>query len=601
VVNGRQGPRDHVLVLKQVFAAINASVPIVIGAGKAIGGIFVGAWNALQAAVSAVWSVIQPVWNGIGAGMDALGQAGSYVFDTVLLPAWHNFELVVGAAWAVISPIWDGIKAGFTALGEAATWLWQNAIVPAWEGIKGAFSTAIGFVTPIFEQLKNGFKGVADFVTGVWTGLGGIVKSALDGVINAAKGPMHWLGSILSKVPTRSGLSRSRALKAAIDLGNTLQGLARGGVAGRTGAGKLFGPGTGTSDSILGVDAQGRPTALVSAGEGVVTAKAMANGAAPYVAAFNAGWHDPMPVVPGQPGRDRDRAYPVGPRIQTNLPGLVELPDGTFGVGLKQGGIAGLKGFKGGGVVSDEEHARMGGGTINESILTALRSVVPGAKLTSAKTDHDADGGFHPKGMAIDVDPSTANLNALWAMRDKLTQIIFDDPKKVWYNVGGQRAEGAAARQIYGESTMHQHGDHIHVAAAGIVGPVSKRGGKGRGRGASRGASSLGTLTPDSTPDEVAAAIISEAQSRGFDEEQTKAILATALQESGLNPKAQGGGGAWHGVFQQDSSYKGRDDPNQNISEFFKRLGAPQGKIWDQILRSNRARHRARPAHAPAT
>ena len=162
--------------------------------------------------------------------------------------------------------------------------------MPAWDGIKTAVGGAWDFLSGVFEQLKGGFKAVADFVSSVWSGIAGAVKSALDAVINAVKGPLHWLGGVLQKVPTSIGPVEIPGAQVARDLGNTLAGLAGGGVAGRTGAGRLWGPGTGTSDSILGDDAGGRPTALVSAGEGVVTAKSMAQGGAPVVAALNAGW-----------------------------------------------------------------------------------------------------------------------------------------------------------------------------------------------------------------------------------------------------------------------------------------------------------------------
>lgn len=60
------------------------------------------------------------------------------------------------------------------------------------------------------------------------------------------------------------------------------------------------------------------------------------------------------------------------------------------------------------------------------------------------------------------------------------------------------------------------------------------------------------------------------------------------MQESGLNPKASGGGGAWHSIFQQDRSYPGRDDPNLNIAGFFDRLAAKGGPaspdIWKSIF-----------------
>ena len=98
----------------------------------------------------------------------------------------------------------------------------------------------------------------------------------------------------------------------------------------------------------------------------------------------------------------------------------------------------------------------------------------------------------------------------------------------------------------------------------------------------------LGALTPSSTPREVAAAIIHEAQRRGYSPRQTIAILSTAMQESGLNPKAVSPNGLWKDIFQQDSSYPGRDNPNLAISEFFDRLGRRGGPsspdIWKSIF-----------------
>ena len=98
----------------------------------------------------------------------------------------------------------------------------------------------------------------------------------------------------------------------------------------------------------------------------------------------------------------------------------------------------------------------------------------------------------------------------------------------------------------------------------------------------------LGTLTVNSTPQQVAAAIISEAQRRGYSPQQTVAILSTAMQESGLRPTATHPNGLWHGIFQQDGSYPGRSDPNTNISEFFNRLAAKGGPaspdIWKSIF-----------------
>ena len=98
----------------------------------------------------------------------------------------------------------------------------------------------------------------------------------------------------------------------------------------------------------------------------------------------------------------------------------------------------------------------------------------------------------------------------------------------------------------------------------------------------------LGALTPNSSPREVAAAIIHEARRRGYSPRQTVAILADAMQESHLNPRAVSPNRLWKSIFQQDSSYVGRDNPNLAIAEFFNRLdkhGGPSSPdIWKSIF-----------------
>jgi hypothetical protein len=93
-------------------------------------------------------------------------------------------------------------------------------------------------------------------------------------------------------------------------------------------------------------------------------------------------------------------------------------------------------------------------------------------------------------------------------------------------------------------------------------------------------------LTRSSTAREVAARIIWEAHRRGFSRHQAIAILSTAMQESGLDPKARSPNGLWESIFQQDASYPGRADPNAAISAFFDRLGAKGGPATQDIWKS---------------
>jgi hypothetical protein len=98
----------------------------------------------------------------------------------------------------------------------------------------------------------------------------------------------------------------------------------------------------------------------------------------------------------------------------------------------------------------------------------------------------------------------------------------------------------------------------------------------------------LGELTPDSSPRDVAAAIVHEARRRGYSPEQAIAIISDGLQESGLRHRAVSQNGLWESYFQQDASYPGRRNPNLVINEFFNRLdrhGGPDSpNIWKSIF-----------------
>ncbi|AON97311.1 tail length tape measure protein [Gordonia phage Hedwig] len=93
----------------------------------------------------------------------------------------------------------------------------------------------------------------------------------------------------------------------------------------------------------------------------------------------------------------------------------------------------------------------------------------------------------------------------------------------------------------------------------------------------------VGSLTMDSPVPDVARAIVGEAQRRKFSWTDAVAQVSTGLAESGLRMVNNPAG--WHGYFQQDASYPGRDNPNENISEFFNRLEAKKHPdIWKRIF-----------------
>lgn len=122
------------------------------------------------------------------------------------------------------------------------------------------------------------------------------------------------------------------------------------------------------------------------------------------------------------------------------------------------------------GSLTDEELARMGGGTVNKSLLEALRGAGFQGQLLSAKTDHSVDNGLHPQGKAIDFAPDDEAAKWLFENRKALglAQIIYGGAggKYNYYNRGGIEATGQDAVGIYGADVVYgQHSNHIHVGA----------------------------------------------------------------------------------------------------------------------------------------
>ncbi|MDV3133299.1 hypothetical protein [Mycobacterium sp. 29Ha] len=141
---------------------------------------------------------------------------------------------------------------------------------------------------------------------------------------------------------------------------------------------------------------------------------------------------------------------------------------------------------------------------------------------------------------------------------------------------GGMPNLGALSAPMSALSRLSGFGNQLASGAAG--------GGPAAGMPAGGGP----VLTRNSSPRQVAARILWEAHRRGYSRQQAIAILSTAMQESGLNPRAVHPNGLWESIFQQDSSYPGRRDPNTNISEFFNRLDRKGGPgstdIWKSIF-----------------
>lgn len=451
------------------LAALVAGVVLAYQKSDTFRGIVQGAWEAIQSAVAAAWGFIQPILAGFVSFItDTVVPAVMSLWQDVIAPAFEAIGAVIGYWWEnFASPMFNNFKTLLGLVGDAVTWLWQNVVTPAFDGIGAVVSfwwenvvtpafdgvkAALGLVgdaftffkdsviTPVFDGIKtavnflwesvlspvfeNMKKGVG-FVGDAFKAVGDVIKTAFNGVLDLLRIPVHALGNLLTKIPSKIGTFEIPGAGAAVDLGNAMKAFRDGGTvpAGRTASGVLFGPGTGTSDSILGLDATGTPTALVSAGEGIVTENAMSRGGAALVAALNAGWVPPVELL---------RAM--------------------------------LPGYAGGGTIQVNE------GDINDTqraMWNALASAWPDAVLTSATRYADVGSGFdhHMGGKAIDIAGPDMVGMAAWIAEHYPESLELIHSNGFSHNIKNGEDVGNGM-SFYGAATMADHADHVHWAMA---------------------------------------------------------------------------------------------------------------------------------------
>lgn len=244
-------------------------------------GLMTAAQWLLNAAVNAnPFSLIVIALVAVGAGLYMLWTK-SETFRNIVTSAFNGVKSVIMGVWNWVSENWPLLLAILTGpIGMAVYLITKN-----WDSIKHGAAAAKDWIVEKWNDLVG-------FVTGLPGRIGSAASGMWDGIQNAFKGAINYIirawNSLEFKIP---GFSFSPVKWEGFTLGlPDIPMLASGGIAGRTKDGKLWGPGTSTSDSILGLDKRGLPTALVSTDEGVVMADAMANGGAPLVAALNRGW-----------------------------------------------------------------------------------------------------------------------------------------------------------------------------------------------------------------------------------------------------------------------------------------------------------------------
>ncbi len=404
-------------------SAALAGNSLALGAYAIASGVVRGAtlaWSAVQWVLNAALSA-----NPIGLVVVAIGAliAGivlayknSETFRDIVQACWEGIKVAALWTWDnVLKPVFDWIVGGYT--------LAWNAAKAAGEGIGAAWQWISDKATAAKDWVVNAFNTVVDFVTGLPERVRSAASGLWDGITDGFKRAINWLIEKWNSFSLGFDFNIpviNQKVNFRIDTPD-LPLLAGGGIAGRSAAGLLRGPGTGTSDSILGLDAlTGLPTAFVSTGEGVVNVDAMRRGGAALVAALNDGWVPPLAL------------------LQAMLPGLAG------------GGIA-----SGAGAMSDTQQA----------MWEALRSAWPDATVTSATRTVDVGSGydFHMQGKAIDIGGPDMLGIAAWIAKQYPGSLELIHGNGFSHNIDEGRDVGNGM-SFFGSDTMAGHNDHVHWA-----------------------------------------------------------------------------------------------------------------------------------------
>jgi hypothetical protein len=175
-------------------------------------------WEQFMTGMKAAWDVL---WSGLQTGLDALGAAFTFVWESVIKPVFDAFIIVVSLLAALFQFLWDSVIKHivtwwidyFKALGAIAMWLYNSAIKPVMDSIAWVFNwiwTSIikpvfGWITDTFTQVgqtvKDVFGGVRDFMTDTFNALVGIVKGPLNQIIGFINKVIEALNTISIDIP----------------------------------------------------------------------------------------------------------------------------------------------------------------------------------------------------------------------------------------------------------------------------------------------------------------------------------------------------------------------------------------------------------------
>lgn len=437
--NGIKPAFEGIVTIFKFLAAIVFTVlvaPLLV-AWNLISAAAVWLWeNALQPTFQAIGDFIGWVWtNLIKPAMLALefiwrnviAPAATWLWENVIKPVFQALGAFIGWVWTnLIKPHMDALHYMWVnIIAPAAMWLWENVIKPAFEGIGAIISWVWEkVIQPAFEAVKQGlqwlgekFDQVTNWIGDIWAKIKGFLAKPINFMINTV-----WNEGVVpawNKVAELVGIGK-------ID---PLPPIPEARTGGRVDSrGMIRGPGTGTSDSILGRVKENDAPIRVSNREFIVNERATAANL-PLLTALNGG------ARIGDSGNERRaRAVP----------------------------------------------AFAGGGPVWQGLWDTVRGRFPNARLTDSTRPGAND--YHGRGMAIDVAGSYPMAVGQMLEINKWIGTTFPGSTElIHYPIAGGGAINLknGGPHTYGLSTQLSHANHVHWAQD----PANPQGG-GNGGGA---------------------------------------------------------------------------------------------------------------------
>ena len=143
--------------------------------------------------------VIQPIWQGLQAGWDIILGVWNWLWDNLIKPIidfgvrmWPVVQAVFSRIWQIVQTIWDAIL----TVVRGAWPVIQNVITTAWNVIVGVFNWARGVVVGVWNFIVAAFQWAWGIIGPIFETLWQVVQTVWDGIVAA----FQWAWGVIEPI-----------------------------------------------------------------------------------------------------------------------------------------------------------------------------------------------------------------------------------------------------------------------------------------------------------------------------------------------------------------------------------------------------------------